>query len=131
MLDVLWAHPSTATFISTKMLKYFLRYDPSAAQIAEVAAVYSSSGGDIKMMLRTVLSQQNLMSAPAMFKRPYHMILSSLRALAPNVTVANIAGIAGQINAAGQDPGRHPTAFRCNSSIGRATCCRGGTPRHS
>jgi uncharacterized protein (DUF1800 family) len=104
MLDVLWAHPSTATFISTKMLKYFLRYDPSAAQIAEVAAVYSSSGGDIKMMLRTVLSQQNLMSAPAMFKRPYHMILSSLRALAPNVTVANIAGIAGQINAAGQYP---------------------------
>ena len=104
MLNVLVAHPSTATFISTKMLKYFLRDDPSAAQIAEVAAVYSSTGGDIKKMMRTVLSQQNLMSAPAMFKRPYHMIISSLRALTPNVTVANIAGIAGQINAAGQYP---------------------------
>ena len=104
MLNVLVAHPSTATFISTKMLMYFLRYDPSPAQIAEVAAVYSSSGGDIKAMLRTVLSQQNLMAAPAMFKRPYHMIISALRSLAPNVTVTNIAGIAGQINAAGQYP---------------------------
>ena len=104
MLNVLVAHPSNATFISTKMLMYFLRYDPSPAQIAEVAAVYSSSGGDIKAMLRTVLSQQNLMAAPAMFKRPYHMIISALRSLAPNVTVTNIAGIAGQINAAGQYP---------------------------
>jgi uncharacterized protein (DUF1800 family) len=104
MLNVLAAHPSTATFISTKMLQYFLTSDPTPAQIAEVAAVYSSTGGDIKKMMRTVLSQQNLMSAPAMFKRPYHMIVSSLRALAPNVTVANIAGIAGQINAAGQYP---------------------------
>jgi uncharacterized protein (DUF1800 family) len=104
MLNVLVAHPSTATFISTKMLKYFLRYDPSPSQIAEVAAVYSSSGGDIKQMLRQYRAQQNLMAAPAMFKRPYHMIISSLRALAPNVTVANIAGIAGQINAAGQYP---------------------------
>ncbi len=104
MLNVLVAHPSTATFISTKMLKYFLRYDPSPAQIAEVAAVYTSTGGDIAQMMRTVLSQQNLMAAPALFKRPYHMIVSTLRALSPNVTVANIAGIAGQINAAGQYP---------------------------
>jgi uncharacterized protein (DUF1800 family) len=104
MLTVLASHPSTATFISTKMLQYFLRPDPTPAQISAVAQVYNSTGGDIKQMLRTVLSQQNVASAPAMLKRPYHQIVSTLRALSPNVSVANVANIAGQINAAGQYP---------------------------
>lgn len=79
MLDVLIAHPSTATFIATKLLKYFLRPDPSAAQVAAVANAYTKTGGDIKAMLRVVFTESWLMAAPAKFKRPHHLMVSALR----------------------------------------------------
>jgi uncharacterized protein (DUF1800 family) len=104
MLNVLAAHPSTATFISTKMLQYFLRYDPSPAQIAEVAQVYASTSGDIKSMLRTILSIDNVTGAPAKFKRPYHLVMSALRALNPAVTAAGVTSVSGQVNTVGQLP---------------------------
>lgn len=89
VLNMLVSHPSTATFISTKMLKFFLRYDPSNAQVAAVANVYTSSQGDIKAMLRAILSRDNLMAAPAKFKRPYHLVVSAVRALGAQVANAN------------------------------------------
>jgi hypothetical protein len=104
MLNVLSVHPSTATFISTKMLQYFLEYEPSDAQVAAVAQVYASTGGDIKAMLRVVLSQQNVMAAPAKFKRPYHLIMSGLRALGPTITANGVASVVGQVVNCGQQP---------------------------
>lgn len=104
MLNVLAVHPSTAIFISTKMLQYFLRYDPSPAQISEVAQVYATTGGDIKSMLRTVLSVDNVMAAPAKFKRPYHLVMAGLRALNPAVTAAGVTSISGQVTNVGQQP---------------------------
>lgn len=79
MLDVLIAHPNTATFIATKLLKFFLRPDPSAAQVAAVANAYTKTGGDIKAMLRVVFTESWLTAAPARYKRPYHLMLSALR----------------------------------------------------
>ena len=102
MLNLLVAHPATATFIATKLLKWFLRYDPSDAQIATVAGVYSSTGGDIKSMMRAVLSLQNLLGAPAKFKRPYHLVVSAVRAL--SATVANPSQLYVQIINCGHQP---------------------------
>ncbi|HVT40692.1 MAG TPA: DUF1800 domain-containing protein [Gemmatimonadaceae bacterium] len=102
MLDVLAAHPSTALFISTKMLKFFLRYDPSEAQIAAVASAYRSSQGNIKSMLRVVLSRQNLVAAPAKLKRPYHLVVSAVRAL--GAQVADPGPLSDQIANAGHQP---------------------------
>lgn len=79
MLDVLLAHPNTATFIATKLLRFFLRPDPSAAQVAAVANAYTKTGGDIKAMLRVVFTESWLTAAPARYKRPYHLMLSALR----------------------------------------------------
>ncbi len=104
MLNVLTVHPATAAYISTKMLQYFLRYDPSQQQIAAVAAVYSSTGGDIKAMLREVLSYDNVTTAPAKFKRPYHLVAAGLRALAPSVTAAGVTALSGQVTTVGQQP---------------------------
>jgi uncharacterized protein (DUF1800 family) len=104
MLNVLATHPSTATFISTKMLQYFLRYDPSPAQIAAVAQIYANTGGDIKAMLREVLSEANVTAAPAKFKRPYHLIMAGLRALEPAVTAAGVSSLNSQVVNVGQQP---------------------------
>src|SRR5581483_8427165 len=55
-IDVLLAHPSTARFIATKMLKWMVTPTPSETQINAIAAVYRATGGDIKSMLRAMLN---------------------------------------------------------------------------
>jgi len=78
-------HPATARFIATKLLRWFLRPDPTAAQVSAVAAAYTATGGDIKAMLRVVLSRNNLANSPAKLKRPYHYYVSALRTLGATV----------------------------------------------
>ncbi|MEO6445676.1 MAG: DUF1800 domain-containing protein [Gemmatimonadaceae bacterium] len=93
MIDVLVAHPSTAKYVSKKMLRWLLQYEPTAAQVTAVAAVYTKTSGDIPSMVRAVLSQGNFTAAAPKFKRPYTFVLSSLRALKPTVTrVAAVTG---------------------------------------
>ena len=100
MLDVLLAHPSTATFIATKMLHWFLTYDPLPAQIAAVASTYTTTGGDIRAMIRTTLDSAWLTAAPMKLKRPFHFIASSLRTSSPAVT--NVVTINSQLTNVGQ-----------------------------
>ena len=100
MLDVLLAHPSTATFIATKMLQWFVTYSPTPAQVASVAATYTATGGDVKAMIRTTLDSAMLSAAPMKLKRPFHFLASTLRTTAPAVT--NVASINGQLASVGQ-----------------------------
>ncbi|MEP7380758.1 MAG: DUF1800 domain-containing protein [Gemmatimonadota bacterium] len=85
MLDFLTAHPNTAKFIGRKLLRWLLEYEPSAAQITAVANVYTRTQGDIPAMVRAVLSPANVAAAAPKFKRPYHFLVSSLRATKPAV----------------------------------------------
>ena len=77
--EYLIRHPSTARFIATKLLRWFIRPDPTPAQVTAVAAAYASTGGDIKAMLRVVLTRNQLANAPAKLKRPFHYYVSALR----------------------------------------------------
>ena len=99
MLTVLATHPSTARFISTKIAQWLLRYDPSPALITRVADVYTSTGGDIKAMIRAILTPEQLMDAPAKYKRPFHLAASALRVTAP--TVNNLANVTRQLTTMG------------------------------
>jgi Protein of unknown function (DUF1800) len=80
MVAFLAKHPKTAEYIAWKMLRYFLQYDPNAAQIAAVASVYTKSNGDIPSMVRAVLTPSNLLAATPKYKRPYTFLLSTMRA---------------------------------------------------
>ena len=100
MLDVLLAHPSTAIFIATKMLRWFLTYDPTPEQVTAVAATYTSTGGDVKAMIRATLNSGWLRTAPMKLKRPFHLIASALRTSSPVVT--NVVNINNQLATAGQ-----------------------------
>jgi uncharacterized protein (DUF1800 family) len=91
MINFLLDHPSTASFISTKMLQWLIGYTPTAAQVAEVAAVYTKTRGDIKSMIRASLNSAWLRDAPMKLKRPFHLIASAMRTTSPAVTgVANV-----------------------------------------
>ncbi|MEO7084168.1 MAG: DUF1800 domain-containing protein [Gemmatimonadaceae bacterium] len=99
MLNVLAYHPSTARFISTRMLQWLLDPNPSDAQIATVAATYRATGGDIKAMIRVILNESWLAASPMKFARPFHFVASSLRATNPTVT--NMATISSQLSVLG------------------------------
>jgi len=93
MLDLLARHPSTAKFIARKLLRWLLQYDPTAAQVAAVAAVYTRTQGDITAMVRAVLSPANVSAAQPKFKRPYTFMLSALRGVKPTVSkVSTVSG---------------------------------------
>ena len=87
-IQMLVTHPSTAAYISLKMARWLLSYEPPQAVVDATAATYLSTGGDIKAMIRTILSGKNLMAAPAKYKRPFHLAISGLRGL--GATVVNI-----------------------------------------
>ncbi len=86
--EMLIRHPSTKRFLATKLLRWFVRPDPSEAQIQAVVNAYGAEG-DIKAMLRVVLSRENLLRAPAKLKRPFHYAVSTLRAIQATVRPVN------------------------------------------
>ncbi|MEO8560569.1 MAG: DUF1800 domain-containing protein [bacterium] len=100
MINVLLDHPSTGKFIALKMLRWFLSYDPTQAQIDAVAAEYTRTQGDIKAMIRATLNSAWLRTAPMKLKRPFHYVASALRSAHPTVT--GVAGMNGQLNNVGQ-----------------------------
>ena len=87
-IQMLIEHPSTAAYLSLKMARWLLAYEPPQAVVDATAATYRATGGDIKAMIRTILSGKNLMAAPAKYKRPFHLAISALRGM--SATVVNI-----------------------------------------
>lgn len=85
VLEILINHPSTARFISRKMARWLLMYEPSDALVNSVAAAYTRTKGDIKSMIRAILTPANVARQPAKLKRPYHFAVSALRGLKPTV----------------------------------------------
>ncbi len=86
VIDMLIAHPSTARFISTKMLRWLLSSEPTSSQISTITGVYRSTGGDISAMVRAILNDAWIAASPARYKRPYHYLVSAMRALSATVT---------------------------------------------
>lgn len=102
VLNILAAHPSTARFISRKLCSRFLAEDPPQSVVDAVAATYTSTGGDIKAMLRTALAPNILADAALKYKRPFHIVTSALRTVP--CTIASSTGLRSQLNAAGHQP---------------------------
>jgi uncharacterized protein (DUF1800 family) len=100
VLDMLLAHPSTARFISYKMIRWLLRYDPPEELVDTVAATFTRTNGDIKSMIRDIVRPANLLAAPMKYRQPYQLVLASLRATQPRLTT--VAAFRGQLNTLGQ-----------------------------
>ncbi len=83
VLDILAKHPATAKHLSTKLCREFLgKEDP--AWIDRMSSAYLASGGDLREMLRPLLTSQDLLTAPPIAKRPLDFVASSLRATNAN-----------------------------------------------
>lgn len=99
VLDILAAHPSTAVHLSQKLCRHFLG-DASAGQISALAAVYLRTQGDIKAMLRALLTETNLAAATPILKRPFDYAVGALRVFGCDTDGG--AGVQGHLARMGQ-----------------------------
>jgi len=84
VIDILAHHPSTARFISTKLVRRFVSDDPPQSLVDRVAATYMKTDGDISEMLRTIFYSEEFMSSDSYgqkMKSPFEYVVSSIRAL--------------------------------------------------
>ena len=88
MLEVLLNHPSTGRFLARKLLMWFVTPEPTSTQIEAIAGAYRATGGDIKRMVRAVLNEGWIAQAPLKLKRPFHLVVSAVRASDATVTNA-------------------------------------------
>ena len=88
VLDLLAKHPSTATFIATKLARRFVADDPPKALVEHAAAKFRATDGDLREVVRTILTSPEFVSAEAMrakVKTPFEFVASALRATAGRV----------------------------------------------
>ena len=108
VIDVVCRHPSTAKFIARKLVQRFVSEDPSAALVERVAQVFRDGDGQIKPVVRTILTSAEFKaSAGRKFKPPFRFVASALRAVAAD-THAH-APLIEYLERMGQGVFQHPT----------------------
>ena len=84
VVDILAHHPSTARFIATKLVRRFVSDTPPRSLIDRVAATFTNTDGDIREMLRVILSSKEFLAPEvrqAKTKSPFELAVSAIRAL--------------------------------------------------
>ena len=84
VIDILSKHPSAARFISTKLVRRFVSDDPPTSLVRHVAEVYRKSDGDIREMVRAILTSKEFHSREAVqakTKTPFEFVVSAIRTL--------------------------------------------------
>jgi uncharacterized protein (DUF1800 family) len=97
VLDILTQNPSTARFISTKLARRFVGDEPSQALIDLASKRFLATNGDIREVVRTIVTSPEFFSADAYrakVKTPFEFLVSALRAAS-----ADIRGAGGLIRA--------------------------------
>jgi uncharacterized protein (DUF1800 family) len=91
VLDTLAAHPSTARFISRKLVERFVSENPPQALVDRAAARFTATKGDLREVVRTVVTSPEFFAADAYrakVKTPLEFVASALRATGADVRIA-------------------------------------------
>ncbi len=106
VLAYLAAQPSTASFIATKLVRRFVSESPQPSLVAAAANTFSSTGGDIRATLETILMSPEFLHSPAnrgsKVKRPHHLMASVARALGANPAQINYAALRSTVSVLGE-----------------------------
>jgi uncharacterized protein (DUF1800 family) len=83
VIDILARHPSTARFIATKLVQRFVSDTPPSSLVDRVTATYLKSDGDIREVVRVILTSNEFASAEAYQAKTSRpgLVASSIRAL--------------------------------------------------
>lgn len=105
VLELLLDHPSTGTFLAGKLCRRFIADHPPQSVVNELASIYTSSGGDIRAMLRGLfLSDEFRGSAQQKFRRPIEYVNNVVRTLDPVESDGYFQVVFRQLESLGQIP---------------------------
>jgi uncharacterized protein (DUF1800 family) len=87
-LDNVFAHPNVGPFIGLRLIQQLVTSNPSPAFVQRVAAVFRSTGGDMKSVVRAILLDPEARAEPAdgvygHLREPVLWITSFLRPFGP------------------------------------------------
>src|SRR5204862_176230 len=88
VLSLLLHHPATARFIATKLVRRFVSDEPPPALVERVAATFRATEGDIKAMLRALVTSPEFWAPEARrakIKKPFEYVASAVRAVGGHV----------------------------------------------
>jgi uncharacterized protein (DUF1800 family) len=122
VLEILLNHPSTARYLSTKLVRRFVADEPPALLVDDLTQTWRESQGNIPTVMRRLLQHDLFWTAPRKFKRPLELVVSLLRVT--NATYNGRAGLVEHLQTMGQRPfgfatpdGYPDTADEWNSSL--------------
>ncbi len=106
VLELLGTHPSTADYISRKLARWLLSYDPPEHVIQSVVQVFVNTGGDIKAMVSKLLQPEVVARVPLPGRRKVKRPLSLLVGLCRGIGLVsnNLFQLAAQLDDMGQSP---------------------------
>lgn len=81
VLDLLASHPSTARFVSAKLVRRFVADVPAADLVDDLAQIFLTSNGDITALMTAIVYAEGFWNAPPKFKRPFEFVISLMRVL--------------------------------------------------
>ncbi len=101
LLDLLACHPSTATFIATRLAQRFVSDTPPPALVARAAETFRRTDGDLRAVVRTIVTSEEFFSQiawRAKVKSPFEVVVSALRAMGAEAdSTARSAGIVARL----------------------------------
>lgn len=123
-IDVIFAHPNVAPFISRQLIQRLVTSNPSPAFISRVATVFNNNGtgikGDLKAVVKAILLDSEARTTPSStqlqagkIREPLMRFLAWARAFKAN-SAADIWKLGDTTDAStklGQSPLRSPTVF--------------------
>jgi uncharacterized protein (DUF1800 family) len=91
VLDIVATHPATAKHIATKLATRFVSDTPPPALVDRAAARFTSTGGDLREVVRLIVTSPEFAAAEAQrakVKTPLEFVASALRATGAEVRTA-------------------------------------------
>ena len=90
VINLVASHPATIDFVSRKLVSWLLVNDPPESVIQAVKQSWTATDGDIAAMVRVALDASSIQAALATgatkVRRPYHLLVSLVRATGGRVT---------------------------------------------
>jgi len=107
LLDFLAAHPATARFISTKLIRFFVADQPPDSLVNSTADIFERSGGHIPSVIRHIfLSGEFYEQVGTKFRRPMDILVAMVRALRPALRLEDSQWLTWELEALGHMPYR-------------------------
>jgi uncharacterized protein (DUF1800 family) len=110
VLEIVTTHPSCAQYVSWKLCRRFIADEPPPAAIEATARAFADSKGDIRTTLRALFATPEFWAPEtrgAKFKRPFHFVVSALRAT--NAETDASQQLVEYLQRLGHAPFRYPT----------------------